>query len=338
MDGFFLVILIILCVIILIILFRYFIKLWYSRGRKASPYRLGHYCDMTSECQIGLTCDQSTCKIPIAGSCVNREDMCAENGLCIKGMCKIKPVPLIDGTKLPEIPVVKIEVKGAPSPVIISKLETPKNVTEGYDEETFHRLALHNGKVVIHDKNIIDASLGKDGTVWFITKTTINNVELNGSTKSIEITGDNIAISCQAFNKVCYVLVKNTEKIFSIQKFNLDMEVEYPHFPIHEHVTDCINIGISEAGLIMIVTKQSIISFNPNALKDNLSSWYVDVKDNKNILYMNYINGKLFSIDGEKWYYGTKQGLREENTFPIVEDDKVQNRNYWVRDGLYLSD
>ena len=337
MDGFFVVILIILCIIILIVLVRYFIKLWSTRNRKSSPRRLGHYCDMTSDCQIGLTCDQSVCKIPIAGSCVNREDMCAESGLCVKGMCKIKPIPVTVEASPQLTPIIKMEVKGAPSPVIISKLETPKIIVDDY-EETFHRLALQNGKVIIHDKNIIDASLGKDETVWFITKTTINSVNQNGSIVTVDIAGDNIAISCQAFNKVCYVLVKNQEKVFSIQKFNLDMEVEYPHFPIHEHVAECINIGTSEAGLIMIVTKQSIISFNPNTLKDNLSSWYVDIKDNKNILYMNYINGKLFSIDAEKWYYGTKQGFREENTFPIVEGDKVENHNYWVRDTLYLSD
>lgn len=352
METFLIVVLIILCILVLIILVRFLIKIWYKFDRKNVPKRLGQYCNMTSDCNIGLTCDQSVCKIPIAGSCVNREDMCAEDGLCIKGMCKIKFIPVSAGTVsagtvvLPNIKrftplkTVVSEVKGAPSPIIISKLETPKPVVddEEYDPETFHRLALPNGKVIVHDKNIIDASFGKDNNIWYITKKTINVIDNHGVKNSSYIPGDNIAISCQAFNKVCYVLVKDNNGQFSMQKFNIKLDVEYPHFPVHEHINSCINLGISEAGLIMIVTKQSIISFNPNSLKDNLSSWYVDNMNNKNIFYMNHINGKLFSLDNSTWYYGDKQGNREEGTFPVVGEDFVENRNYWVRDGLYLTD
>lgn len=350
METFLVVVLIILCVIILMVLIKYLIKIWYRFDKSSTPKRLGRYCNMTSDCNLGLTCDQSICKIPISGSCVNREDMCAENGLCIKGMCKVRPLPsevnslpvTVQTSKIVQTKEIKtpIIINGVPSPIIISKLETPQPVTddEEYDPETFHRLALPNGKVIVHDKNIIDASFAKDGSVWYITKRTVNVIKENNVTKSIYISGDNIGISCQAFNKVCYVLVKNNKNIFSIQKYNLSLEVEYPHFPNHEHINDCINLGISEAGLIMIVTKQSIISFNPNSLKENLSSWYVDSRDNKNILYMNHINGKLFSLNSNAWFYGDKQGKRVEDTFPVVEDETVENRNYWKRDNLYLSD
>ncbi len=339
---------------------------------------------MTSDCNVGLTCDQSVCRIPIAGSCVNREDMCADSGSCVKGMCQpqvvttpgvassvviqpaIRVVPLsriktispAAKTPIPKTPMVPRtplpEIKGAPSPVaeILTKLETPKVVIiedDDYNPDAFHSLAIQNGKVVVHDKNIVDASFGKEGYIWYITtnkakdKSIITVVDGYGISNQAYITGDNIAMSCQAFNKICYVLVKNSKGVFSMQKFtlrnnNMGLGVEYPHFPVHDHVVKCINLGISATGLIMIVTSQSNISFNPNSVKDNVSSWFVDVKDNKDVLFSSHVNGKLFSLTDSFWIYGDSIGAREEDTFPVVEGDSVENKHYWVRDGLYLSD
>src|SRR5258706_9819096 len=81
------------------------------------PHKLNEQCSTTSDCHIGLTCDQSRCLIPITGSCVNREDLCSQNGVCKKGMCVIEVDPVIKSSSPTPAKVLK--------PNIISKILVP---------------------------------------------------------------------------------------------------------------------------------------------------------------------------------------------------------------------
>src|SRR5579871_1503603 len=148
--------LVILGVIIIVVVLRYILKLRNKDDLNLRPSQMGEICDMTSDCDIGLTCDQSVCLIPIGGSCVNREDMCSQNGNCNKGMCILNER---DFNLNNSIGVVS---KGGDS-VSRNSLVLEKNSNNSsieLDPDCFHNLSTNDGRINIKNKNIIDASYG----------------------------------------------------------------------------------------------------------------------------------------------------------------------------------
>lgn len=301
------------------------------------PRKLNESCAMTSDCHQGLTCDQSLCLIPITGSCVNREDLCSQGGVCSKGMCIIEVEPSLS---------VKSQLETETPVAHVNK--TPV-IEEELDPAAFHSLRLENGTLIVEKKNILDASIGTEKDlifVWYATFSKINkntsiNVVHNKNTISSIIPNEVTVVSCQAFGRICYILVRGLNQQYAIQKYVLTLEgkinVEYPQLPPYPDVAKCVNLGVSDKNVIMIVTEESIISFNTASLNTSTSSWYINKRNNSNILYMNHINGMLFSISQENWYYGSISGFREENTYPVVGSNGVVNKPYWAKKGLRLS-
>jgi hypothetical protein len=387
MECFIFAVLIIITIIVLVVVFRTLYKIIFKLSHESHPIIIGSYCEMTSDCATGLSCDQSICSIPIGGCCVNHGDMCAQHGKCVKGMCvtdsNIEMSPVLYNVKKDD-PVVNIAVShpvivATPQVVPATQLRRPTTLAptlppRSYSEvnspasdavivspimpfrqnnkdysSTFHRLTFSDGKEVTKGENILDASYGMSnnlGYMWYITSTENNHIinvkDYSGNYTNTVIAKNKSGVSCQAFGKICYVLVKDSKDVFGIQKFSLKdntLEVEFPHFPKHNHVKDCINLGVSALGVIMIVTEESMISFNPDSLKDDVSSWFISKRDNNDVLYMNYIKGNLFSLTEDQWFYKDTFGQRQENSYPIVtEKDTVENKPYWAKEGLFLFD
>jgi hypothetical protein len=371
MEVFVFIILAIITIVIIIVIIRAIIDVYWSKNNKERPGKPGETCNMTSDCSIGLTCDQSTCLVPITGSCVNVEDKCSQNGTCFKGMCIIN-------TQIGNIPTQNISptTRTAASPSIKNNKSLAN--TGDYNPNTFHSLISDDTRITVKGKNIVDASFDARsktspgvGFMWYLTtnkaenRTIVNVTDYNGNSISTSMAKDILGISCQSFGRVCYVLVKQNvegkdnstgnvnkpskdknitslKSKFAMQKFTLtlngDIKVEHPLLPKHDDTQKCINLGISDKGVIMIVTEDSNISFNINSVNEDVSSWYLSPRNNRDILYMSYINGVLFSFTQDNWYYGNTSGERVEGTYPVVVNNIVENKNYWSKPGLKLSD
>lgn len=355
MVGVIVVILVILAIIILIVIFRSVCIYVYYTPKVLFPVKLGEHCNMTSECSIGLTCDQSFCSIPIDGSCVNKEDMCADGGVCFKGMCtpnnNIDMLPISSHTFKEELINKKDDVV-----IIKTSVEPDLKIDR---ENNFRKLTFSDGKEVSNGEYIIDASYSSTnnmGYMWYIAAGEnsyyITVKDYNGSMATREIPDKKTPISCQAFGKICYILIKGSAGEFDIQKFTYkdnspkvtkdiigSLDVEFPHFPKHSHVERCINLGVSSMGVIMIVTSESNISFNPDSIDEDVSTWFINNMDNRDILYMNHVKDGIFSLTQDQWFYKDTFGEREENTYPVVTNNgTVENKHYWAKDGLFLFD
>ena len=279
----------------------------YAAKRNQENHPPGSSCQTADQCNIGLSCSNNICTIPITGSCLNFPNNCAESSICTNNVCTANTNILRLQNNNCNIARKKAKqkeedtaLKGTVVPISKEKallLSTNPDMTDSVEfyKGSIISSTLYEGKVyVVTDEYTINVH-GTDGTFY---KTYISNIPINGS---IEILNNDIyAISNNKLYKA--TLTPNGTLNF-----------------IYQNET-CYDI-VSDPSMTQIYKKKNINDNN------------VILGDNGE--YIDYNNRTVSYYDST----GNKQDISNNGQFPILYNGNIYLNPYKTRvyDGIFMS-
>ena len=366
MDSGIFIILVVLTIIVLIAIIIIIWVLARNNIKPTSSSEIGGGCESTSDCILGLICDNSKCLIPPNGSCALFPNMCAEGRSCFKGSCSLL-------TNAPNI----IGPNGKSLPPLIRKLPITFNgdnkdssIPDENDESVpddiiynvsppFSKITFNDGKTTIFEGHIVDASSSEtilsqvlNTGVWVITTNSIN--EQNFETGSIKFINNHEVLSvdinyqplsCLSLEKnKCYVLCKDSQNVPVLLLINLitlpkqlNISVTKLEFPtIYNNILidsgDCISLGQTSFNTAMIIMVNGIWMLDTN------SNWVWRSMNNNDVLYISFVLGQRLTINYDTFSYFNYSGKwNSPNNFPkIMPNRNIDYVNYWSKGLLEL--